>query len=96
MIGLLELSALSPLSMDFGDYGRAEPVAALDTIGVHPDFAHHGIGRALLSQLLLNLAALHVERFETQVRSDDFDLLRFFHAAGGKASQRLVFEKRIG
>jgi ribosomal protein S18 acetylase RimI-like enzyme len=82
--------------VDFGDYGRTEPVADLDTIGVHPDFAHHGVGRALLSQLLLNLAALHVERLETQVRNDDLELLRFFQAAGGKASQRLVFEKRVG
>jgi GNAT superfamily N-acetyltransferase len=81
--------------VDSGDYGRTAPVADLDTIGVHPDFAHHGVGRALLSQLTLNLAALHVERLETQVACDDLELLHFFYAAGARPAQRLVFEKKI-
>ena len=42
---------------DFGDYGRVEPVAVLDTIGVDPDYAHRGVGHALLSQLFANLNA---------------------------------------
>ncbi|NKB60448.1 MAG: GNAT family N-acetyltransferase [Alphaproteobacteria bacterium] len=41
--------------LDFGDFGRAAPVAVIDTVGVHPDFARHGVARALLAQLLINL-----------------------------------------
>ena len=80
---------------DFGDYGRAEPVAVLDTIGVDPDYAHRGVGHALLSQLFVNLAALRVERVETMVTCDDFELLGFFYDAGFGQSQRLSFDKRV-
>ncbi|MHB1121200.1 MAG: GNAT family N-acetyltransferase [Ramlibacter sp.] len=36
---------------DFGDAGRVEPVAVLDTIGVDPEYVRRGVGHALLSQL---------------------------------------------
>ncbi|MBE0616282.1 MAG: GNAT family N-acetyltransferase [Burkholderiales bacterium] len=80
---------------DFGDYGRAEPVAVLDTIGVNPDYGHRGVGHALLSQLFVNLAALRVERVETVVTREDFGLLGFFYDAGFGQSQRLSFDKRV-
>ena len=35
--------------------------AVMDTIGVDPDFRNQGVGRALLSQLLVNLSTLRVE-----------------------------------
>ena len=80
---------------DFGDYGRAEPVAVLDTIGVDPDYGHRGLGHALLSQLFVNLAALRVERVETMVTRENFELLGFFYDAGFGQSQRLSFDKRV-
>lgn len=80
---------------DFGDYGRAEPVAVLDTIGVDPDYAHRGLGHALLSQLFVNLEALRVERVETVVARENFGLLGFFYDAGFGQSQRLSFDKRV-
>jgi predicted N-acetyltransferase YhbS len=81
--------------VDFGDFGRTEPVAVIDTIGVDPGFAGTGIGTALLSQLFINLAALHVERVETVIAWDNFALLQFFHRAGFGPSERLGFVKRI-
>src|SRR4051812_7554 len=51
--------------VDFGAFGRVEPAAVLDTIGVDPDRRGNGVGRALLSQLLINLATLRVERIRT-------------------------------
>jgi predicted N-acetyltransferase YhbS len=80
---------------DFGDYGRAEPVAVLDTIGVDPDYGHRGAGHALLSQLFANLEALRVERVETVVARENFELLRFFYDVGFEQSQRLSFDKRV-
>jgi len=80
---------------DFGDFGRAEPVAVLDTIGVDPDYSHHGVGHALLSQLLVNLEGLRVERVETVVARENFGLLGFLYDVGFDASQRLAFAKRV-
>ena len=82
-------------SVDFGDYGRTEPVAVVDTIGVDPGFTGAGVGTALLSQLLVNLEALRVERVATVVARDNFDLLAFFYRAGFGPSQHLGFVKRL-
>jgi ribosomal protein S18 acetylase RimI-like enzyme len=80
---------------DLGDFGRVEPVAVIDTIGVHPDFAHRGVGRALLSQLFVNLGALRIERVETVLAPRDFGLLGFLYDAGFGPSQRLPFVRRL-
>jgi ribosomal protein S18 acetylase RimI-like enzyme len=81
--------------VDIGDFGRMEPVAVIDTIGVDPGFAAAGIGTALLSQLFVNLEALHVERVETVVSRENFELLGFFYRAGFGPSRRLAFVKGI-
>ena len=81
--------------LDYGDFGRAEPVAVIDAIGVDPLRAHHGIGRSLLSQLFVNLGALGVERVETVVASGSLDLLGFFQDVGFRPAERLAFLKRL-
>jgi ribosomal protein S18 acetylase RimI-like enzyme len=80
---------------DFGDYGRAEPVAVLDAIGVDPDFGHRGIAHALLSQLCVNATALGVERIESAVAYDALGLLGFLYSTGFAPSQRLAFVRRL-
>lgn len=80
---------------DLGDFGRTEPVAVIDTIGVDPEYARHGVGRALMSQLFANLGALRVERVETVVQARDLRLLGFLYAAGFAPSQRLAFVRRL-
>jgi ribosomal protein S18 acetylase RimI-like enzyme len=77
--------------VDRGDFGRTDPVAIIDTLGVEPDYARHGIGRALLSQLFANLGALRVERVETIVPVRDLPLLGFLLAVGFAPAQRLPF-----
>jgi ribosomal protein S18 acetylase RimI-like enzyme len=79
--------------VDLGDYGRVEPTAVLDTIGVDPEFRNRGIGRALLSQLLINLAALRVERLRTELVWNDHDLLGFFDRCGFRPSQMLCVRR---
>ena len=81
--------------LDYGDFGRAEPVAVIDTIGVDPLRARQGIRRALLSQLFANLSALGVERVETALAPGDLVLAGFFCAAGFKPSERLAFLKTL-
>ena len=80
---------------DLGDFGRTEPVAVIDTIGVAPECANQGIGRALLSQLFLNLSTLRIERVETIVGAANVDLLGFFYGAGFAPGERLAFVKRL-
>ena len=82
-------------SADYGDFGRTEPVAIIDTIGVDPGFAHRGVGHALLSQLFINLGALRIERVETVLTKENLDLLAFFYRAGFGPSDRLAFVKRL-
>ena len=81
--------------LDYGDFGRAEPVAVIDTIGVDPLRQRHGVGRAMLSQLFMNLAALRVERVETVVAPGELGLLGFFTNAGLRPSERLSFLKQL-
>ena len=81
--------------VDFGEFGRVEKTAVIDTIGVHPAHGGSGVGHALLSQLLLNLSTLQVESVLVQVSPEDFGLRRFLHARGFLPSQRLVLAKTI-
>ena len=77
--------------VDFGDFGQVEPTAALDTIGVAPELGRRGIGRELMRQLLLHLRALRVERVETQVERERFELLAFLYRCGFAPSATLAF-----
>jgi len=81
--------------VDYGEYGRMEPAAVIDTIGVDPGFARHGIASALLSQLLANLDALHVERVRTNVSWKNVSLLSFLDRNGFEPAQQLILSKAI-
>jgi len=81
--------------VDFGDFGRTEPVAVIDTIGVDPGLGGSGIGSAMLSQLCVNLEALQVERVETVIAREHIDLLAFFYKSGFAPSERLGFVKHL-
>jgi GNAT superfamily N-acetyltransferase len=87
--------AFAMARVDFGDFGRVEAAASLDTVGVDPGYARRGFGRAVLSQMIENLAALHVERLETEVDRETFDLQKFLLAEGFGTSQRLCFQKKV-
>ena len=81
--------------VDFGEFGRVESTAVLDTIGVDPQYAGRGVGRALLSQLLSNLTSLRVDRILTEVDWGDVGLLGFLAGCGFTSSSRLSFSKEI-
>jgi len=82
--------------VDFGEFGRTEPTAVLDTIGVDPAYERRHVGRALLEQLLLNLRSLRAERVLTEVEWHRVSLLGFLSRTGFEPAQRLAFEKAIG
>ena len=76
----------------YGEFGTLEPVAVLDTLGVHPGFRGRGVGAALLEQLRTNLAGLGVGSVRTEVSWDDQPLLGFFHRQGFRPAARICLD----
>lgn len=81
--------------VDLGEFGRVETTAVIDTIGVDPDYRDRGVGRALVSQLLANLATLRVEKVRTEVEWQDHDLLAYLDRSGFQPSQQLCFDQSL-
>lgn len=81
--------------VDFGEFGRTATTAVIDTIGINPGFARKSVGKALLSQLLHNLASLRVEKVMTEVDWNKSDLSSFLRTCGFAPSQRLTFVRRL-
>jgi predicted N-acetyltransferase YhbS len=79
----------------YGEFGRTEPAAALDTLAVFPNLHGRGVGHALLAQLRLNLAGLGVGSIQTEVSWDDQDLLAFFHHEGFRPAPRLALDLEV-
>lgn len=82
-------------TLQYGEYGVAEPIAVLDTILVAPPFAGRGVARALIEQLVKNLGAVGVRRLRTEVAWDQHDLLGFLGRSGFAPVPRLVLERAI-
>jgi ribosomal protein S18 acetylase RimI-like enzyme len=76
----------------YGEFGRFEKVAVLDTLGVHPDFKGRGVGAALLDQLRTNLLGLGVQHLQTEIGWDSLDLLAFFHHEGFQPAPRFCLD----
>lgn len=79
----------------YGEFGQPEPAAVLDTIGVNPDFAHQGVGDAMLRQLKMNLGALGIPILRTEVDFSDTQLMGFFHKEGFMPSSRICLDLEI-
>jgi ribosomal protein S18 acetylase RimI-like enzyme len=79
----------------YGEFGLPEPVAVLDTLGVHPDFRGRHVATALLRQLERNLRGLGIDRIETQVDWDQGDLLGFLRSHGFGPIPRLALARPL-
>jgi len=80
----------------YGEFGAPEPVAVLDTFGVHPEFKRRGIGTALMEQLAKNLRGLGVHSLHTEVSWDDPSLLVFFQQQGFRPAERFCLDLNLG
>ena len=81
--------------VDLGEFGRVDSAAVMDTIGVDPDYGKRGVGRALLSQLLVNLTTLRVDKVLTEVDWSARELLGFLDRCGFQPSSYLCFDRAI-
>ena len=82
-------------SVFYGEFGRAEPIATLDAIGVHPEYRHRHVAKAMLRQFTVNAHGLGVSEVRTEVAWNDFGLLEFLHRNGFAPSGRLVLERKV-
>jgi len=81
--------------VDLGEFGHTDSAAIMDTIGVDPDYGNRGVGRALLTQLLVNLMTLRVDKVLTEVDWSGRDLLGFLDSGGFRPSSYLCFDRDI-
>ena len=81
--------------VDFGEFGRTEAEAVLDTIGVDTGYRGRGVGHALMSQLIINLAALQVDQLRTEVDWNDTGLISYFDGVDFEPAQRIVLARRL-
>ncbi len=78
-----------------GEFGDATRAAALDAIGVHPDHAGAGGGRALIDALMAVLERKGIDRVVTEVDWEARGLLDFLAAAGFAPAESLVVERAL-
>lgn len=79
----------------YGEFGMPEPTAVIDSLGVNPDFAGKGVGRALMTQLVQNMGALGIESIRTEVDWNAHDLVAFLARHGFVPAPRLCLELSI-
>jgi ribosomal protein S18 acetylase RimI-like enzyme len=81
--------------VDFGEFGHASAEAEMDSIGVDPGYQGHGVGQALMAQLIASLAILKVESVRTEIDWNDAGLITFFSAAGFVPAQRVTLVRYL-
>ncbi len=79
----------------YGEFGLPEPVAIVDSIGVHPEMKGKHIGRALFEQLETNLRAIGIETIQTQVEWNHFELLGFLKTLDFQPVPTLSLQKKL-
>jgi ribosomal protein S18 acetylase RimI-like enzyme len=67
----------------------------MDTIGVDPGYRGRGVGRALMSQLVANLATLRVDHIRTELDWNDVGLIGYLDELGFAPAQRVVLSRDL-
>ncbi len=81
--------------VDYGEFGHTGPEAVMDTIGVDPGYRGRGVGQALMSQLIANLAILRVDHIRTELDWNDVGLIGYLGEAGFAPAQRVVLRRDL-
>jgi len=78
-----------------GEFGRTEPVAWIDTIGVRRDQARLGVGTALLREFMSCARMIGAERVRTLLDLGEDALTDFLEAHGFRVAQTTVVERVV-
>lgn len=76
-----------------GEFGRDEPIAALDLMGVEHGSEAHGYGHRLMEALQVAMREKGIKRLHSQADWTEHGLLKFFDSTGFKLAPRLVLER---
>lgn len=76
----------------YGEFGVVEPAAALDVVGVHPDYRGRYVAAALIDRLRTNLLGLGIHRLQTEAPWDNPDLVTFFQHEGFMLAPRFCLD----
>jgi len=76
-----------------GEFGRLEPVAVLDGIGVDRASERRGMGRALMAGLLAEVRRAGARQLHSQADWTSHGLLKFFDSLGFTLAPRVVLER---
>ncbi len=74
------------------EFGVPDNTGMIETLGVDPAYQRKGIARLLTEELIRSFRLNGVEKINTLVKWDDWDLLQFFHAMGFKRGRRINLE----
>lgn len=78
-----------------GEYGIPATTVTLDTIGIHPDYQRIGVGKQLMEEFIGHLRKAGVEKVNTLVDWNDWQLIRFFSANGFEPAKTINLELTI-
>ncbi len=78
-----------------GEFGLEEPTGWIEVLGVDPDHAGHGIGRALGDAMLDRFRARGVRRVRTLVEESMPEVESFFRRLGFEADSLRPFVKQL-
>jgi len=74
------------------EFGVPDNTGMIETIGVDPAYQRRGIARRLAEELIKSFRLNGVQKINTLVEWDDWDLLQFFHTMGFRRGQRINLE----
>ena len=78
-----------------GEFGIEEPTGWIEVLGVDPDQAGHGVGRALAEAILEHYRASGVRRVRTMVDQSMPDVEAFFQRLGFELDTLRPFVKQL-
>lgn len=78
-----------------GEYGIPATTATLDTIGINPDYQGKGIAKQLMDEFIGHLRKAGVQKINTLVDWNDWQLIRFFSASGFGPAKTVNLELKI-
>ncbi len=75
-----------------GEYGIPETSATLDTLGIDPDWQRKGTGKKLMEEFVSHLRKAGVEKINTLVTWNDWQLIHFFSTNGFEPAKTVNLE----
>jgi len=73
-----------------GEYGISGEGAAVDAVGVDPDYQHQGIGKKLMNEFVYHLRQLGVKKINTLVDKNDTRMTLYFEANQFSPSKAII------